>query len=182
MSHQIELSDATFARLQKLAEPLVDSIETVINKLADFYEHEHSTQPNPPPAPPAESARPFRAASPPDLTHTKVLSVAIEGTPLTTRNWNGLLFEMVRRAKDRLSNGDEANRLIIVNFVHGRKDDEGYRFIPEVGLSVQGQDANAAWMGAYHIARQLGIQVNVEFLWRAKQGAAFPGATGRMST
>ena len=181
MSHQVDLSDATFERLQKLAVPLVDSIETVITKLADFYEREHSAQTNPRVAQTAEGPRPFSAASPPDLTHTKVLSVKLGGTPLTKANWNGLLFEIIRRAKDRLSSEDDARRLIIVKFVHGKKDEEGYRFIPEVGLSVQGQDANSAWRGACHIAQQLGIPVNVEFLWRAKEGAAFPGVTGRLS-
>jgi hypothetical protein len=63
----------------------------------------------------------------------------------------------------------------------GRKEDEGYRFMPEIGLSIQGQDANSAWRGARHIARQLGIPVETEFLWRHKEGAAFPGVTGRLS-
>ena len=182
MSHQIELSDATFARLQKLAVPLVDNTEGVINKLADFYEREHPAQANlKKVAPTAEGPRPFSADAPPDLTHTKVLSVELAGTPLAKTNWHGLLFEIIRRARDRLSGQDDARRLIIVKFVHGKKEEEGYRFIPEVGLSVQGQDANSAWRGAYHIAQQLGIAVDVEFLWRVKEGAAFPGETGRLS-
>ena len=182
MSHKVDLSDATLKRLQKHAVPLVDSVETVVRKLIDFYEREHSAQPKLKSPPAAERARTFSATSPPDLTHTKVLSVKLGGTPLTKRNWNGLLFEAIRRAKDRLSSEIDARRLIIVNFVHGKKEGEGYVFIPEVGLSVQGQDSNSAWRGACHIAQKLGIPVEVEFLWRAKEGAAFPGVTGRLST
>ncbi len=181
MPRQVELSDATFERLQNHAVPLVDSVEAVINRLAAFYEDSKPTRPNPVQAPSTEGPRQFNAASPPDLTHTKILSVELGGMPLPKPNWNRLLFEMSRQAKDRLSSGDNPRRLITVNFVDGKKEDEGYRFIPEIGLSVQGQDANSAWAGACHIAQQLGIPVEVEFLWRAKEGAAFPGVTGRLS-
>jgi hypothetical protein len=83
--------------------------------------------------------------------------------------------------KERLAKTDEARRLIIVNFVPGEKKDEGYRFVPELGISVQGQDAKDSWKGASHIAKQLGVPVEVEFLWRMKEGAEFPGVTGRLS-
>jgi hypothetical protein len=96
--------------------------------------------------------------------------------------WNGLLFHMIRLIpKERLSKADEARRLIIVNFVIGKKEHEGYRFVPEHGISVQGQDANDSWKGASHIAQSLGIPLEVEFLWRMKAGAAHPGVTGRLS-
>jgi hypothetical protein len=184
MPHHVELSDATFTRLQKLATPLVDSTETVIAKLADFYERHNLPQSASSTASVQAEWRPrvFSAASPPDLTYTKVLSIKIGGSLLNKGTWNGLLFEMIRRAKTHISNSDDAQRLILVNFVPGKKEDEGYRFIPEVGFSVQGQDANSAWKGAFHIARQLGIPIEVEFLWRHKQGAAHPGVTGRLST
>jgi hypothetical protein len=183
MPRPVELSDTTFARLQKLATPLVDNIESVVAKLADFYEKNNPSQS----ASSTETVqaerrpRPFLVASPPDLTHTKILSIKIGGSLLNKGTWNGLLFELVRRAKPHFSNSADAQRLILVNFVHGKKEDEGYRFIPEVGLSVQGQDANSAWKGAFHIARQLGIPIEVEFLWRDKEGAAFPGVTGHLS-
>lgn len=183
MPQSVELSDVAFARLQKLATPLVDSIETVIMKLTDFYEKQHSLSPAPirPDTLSTPSPQHFKTGAPPDLTHTKVLSVKIGGIPLKKPNWNGLLFEVIRRANGRLGNNDNAKRIMLVNFVHGQKEDEGYRFIPEVGLSVQGQDANSAWRGASHIAQQIGIPIEAEFLWRNKEGASFPGVTGRLS-
>ncbi|MGH7109964.1 MAG: T4SS efffector SepA family protein [Stellaceae bacterium] len=183
MTHPVELSDALFARLQKLAVPLVDNTETVIAKLADYYETQKQSQSTPS----TESiqaerrSRRFLAVSPPDLTHTKVLSIKIEGVFLHKPTWNGLLFELIRRAKAHLSDDDAKQRLIIVNFAHGKKEDDGYSFIPEIGLSVQGQTANAAWKGAFHIARRLSIPIEVEFLWKDKEGAAFPGMIGRLN-
>jgi hypothetical protein len=186
MTQCVELSDALFARLQKLATPLVDNFETLIARLADSYENNQqnlsqstlsleSRQVE-------QISRRFLAGSPPDLKHTKVLSIQIGGAPLHKATWNGLLFELLRRAKSYLQNNDDAQRLIIVNFVHGKKEDEGYTFIPEIGLSIQGQTANSAWRGAFHIARQLSIPIEVQFLWRDKEGAAFPGMTGRLAT
>jgi hypothetical protein len=50
--------------------------------------------------------------------------------------------------------------------VKGKKEDEGYRYLADVNLSVQGQDANAAWKGASHMAKQLNCPFEVIFAWR----------------
>lgn len=68
-----------------------------------------------------------------------------------------------------------------MNFVDGQKNDEGYRYLPDVGISIQGQDANGAWKAACYIAQQLGFPLTVTFVWREKEGAAFPGVTGRFT-
>jgi hypothetical protein len=185
MSHLVDFADTTVARLQRLdlTVPLVDNIETVVNKLADFYEQARSAQPQQtamsaqsPPGP-----RQFNGASPPDLTHTKVLSVKIGGAPITDASWSGLLYETIRRAKGQITK-DGASRLLLVNFVIGKKEVQGFRHLPEAGISVQGQNANYAWRGASHIAKELGIPIDVEFLWRAdKEGAAHPGVAGRLT-
>ncbi|HYB91249.1 MAG TPA: hypothetical protein VEC38_09400 [Candidatus Binataceae bacterium] len=184
MPHNIELSDATFERLKKLAEPLVDTTETVIVKLLDTQEAGGSTRANGV-GKPAQSAHPqardFSAASPPSLTHTKVLVLKLNGAPLRDLTWNGLLAEAIKLAKAEVRTQDELGRLVTVPFVTGRKETEGFHFIEGIGLSVQGQDANAAWRASYHIARQLGIAIEAEFVWRAKDGAVFPGLTGRLS-
>jgi hypothetical protein len=63
-------------------------------------------------------------------------------------------------------------------FAEGEKTSEGFRFLSDVGLSVQGQDANGAWKGACHVAQQLGCALKVTFIWRDKDEAAFPGVKG----
>jgi hypothetical protein len=123
--------------------------------------------------------RTFNTTSVPKLTHTKLLSAKV-GKEDIRPTWNGLLLHLIRRIpKD--TKADEIRRLLIVNFAPGKKEDEGYRFVPELGISVQGQDADGAWKGASHIAQKLGVPVEVEFLWRMKDGAALPGVTGRLS-
>ena len=68
-----------------------------------------------------------------------------------------------------------------MNFVDGQKNDEGYRYLPDVGISIQGQDANGAWKAACHIAQQLGFPLTVTFVSREKESAAFPDVTGRFT-
>jgi hypothetical protein len=179
---RVELTDATFARLQRLAVPLVDSIETVVEKLINAYEQDHQEQPNGrKPVQTAVHPRQFDASSPPELKHAKLLSAKLNGRALKEAKWNGLLVEAIRLAKAGARTDDELRRLVPVNFVLKRKEDEGYRFFADIGMSVQGQDANSAWKGAYHIAQQLGIDIEAEFQWRAKDRAAYPGVTGRLS-
>ena len=183
MSPSVELTPATFTRLQAHAVPLVDTIESVINRLLDAFEMKDGT-----PAPAAgssdgNSVRQFNPNTPPDLTHTKTLAIEFGGKPLGRGdvNWNGLLNAAAREAKAKAKSAAELKKLMVVNFVEGEKTDEGFRFLSDVGLSVQGQDANGAWKGACHVAQQLGCQLKVTFIWRNKEGATFPGVTGQFS-
>ena len=75
MSPSVELSPQTFARLQAHAVPLVDSIESVINRIVDYYEAKSGK-----PVPTSEgddskNVRQFTPATPPSLKHTQVLTV-----------------------------------------------------------------------------------------------------------
>jgi hypothetical protein len=65
--------------------------------------------------------------------------------------------------------------------VKGRKDDEGYGYLPDIDVSVQGQDANAACRAIVVAAQGLGIGVDVGFMWRPKEGAAHPGERARLT-
>jgi hypothetical protein len=182
MMPSIELSPQTFARLQAHAVPLVDNIETVIGRLLDFFEASDGL---PTARAGGSHAKPreFNPLSPPSLTYSKVIAAEFCGRPLGRRqaNWNGLLNVAVREAKGRAKSAAEVKQLIVIQHVEGRKEDEGYRFLPEVGISIQGQDANAAWKAVCHIAQKLGVAAGATFVWRETKRAAFPGVTGQLS-
>jgi hypothetical protein len=180
MPPSVDLSSQTFTRLQGHAVPLIDNIETVINRLLDFYDARNGAA-TAQPTSASSGTREFNPTMPPDLKHTKVLSIVLCGKELgrPESNWNALLIAAIREAMARLKKIDAVKRIVIVNSTVGKKEDEGYRYLPDVGLSVQGQDANAAWKAALHIAKQLACEVDVEFAWRSKEDAAFPGVTGR---
>jgi hypothetical protein len=177
MSPTVELSQPTFSRLQKYAVPLVDDIQSVINKLADFYD-DHAGAP----APSAQAApQLFNPASPPDLTHTKILSVTFAQTELdpAQHNWNRLLDQAIVVASGVLKDPKKVISLLKIHAVAGKKEDQGYRFLAHCGLSVQGQDANASWRAIYRIAKALNIPFDVEFMWAQKDGLAYAGQSGR---
>ena len=181
MPHSVEISDRTFSRLQQHAIPLVDKIEDVIVRLltaanaatAPGAQQEAAAEPS-------KWTEVFSAGSPPDLKHTKVTSAELDGQllPKSDTNWNGLLRTAVRRAKANSRSESELRQLLIVNSIIGRKEDEGYFYLEDVRISVQGQDSAGAWTGAHHIFRELKIPFRVHFIWRAKDDAAFPGKSG----
>jgi hypothetical protein len=189
MLRKIELTAETFTRLQKHAVPLVDTFETLVNRILDVYEKNNG------PGKDEESdsdsdfttfvgdVKDFSWGSPPDLTHTKVLAAEFCKVRLSRADatWNGILNEAIRVAKKRTRSEDEFKRIILVNFVVGKKEDEGYRYLADIGISVQGQDANAAWKAAAYIAKQLKCPFEVTFTWRMKEDAAHPGITGRLT-
>ena len=181
MAPSIDLSPNTFGRLQAHAVPLVDTLESLINRLIDSYEKNGKDQAAPPGIVDGKVVRSFNPGAPPDLTHTKILGAVLDNQPLGRGqdNWNGLLNEAVRLAKARAKSPAELKSLVTVNFVEGQKTGEGYRHMPDLGISLQGQDANGAWRAACHIAQQLKCQLSVTFAWREKDGAAFPGTTGQ---
>ena len=79
-----------------------------------------------------------------------------------------------------LNDFQQLQRICPVNMVEGRKEDEGYGFLAEAGISVQGQAANTACRSLIAIAHSLQVPVEITFLWRTKEGAAHPGDRARL--
>lgn len=177
---QIDLAPNVFNRLQKLAVPLVDTLDTVLTRVLDAYEHNGQASK----AASTENApqNTYSPAALPSLTHTKVLAARLNGISVSGPNWNSLYLHLIRESKVTSKHADEVRRLILTNYVIGKKEDEGYRYLPEQGFSVQGVDANGAARGMFHIAKQMNWKLDVEFAWRQKEDAAFPGQIAKIST
>ncbi|WP_375567600.1 T4SS efffector SepA family protein [Oceaniradius stylonematis] len=175
----ISLSQSAFERLQRHAKPFVDTPESVILRALDALELS-AGQPLPEESADGSSELQVDARALPRLTHTKVLDAAIDGEPLAKPNWNSLLDEMLRRAMKRVGSFEELHRTCPVNMVKGRKEDEGYGYLPEIDISVQGQDANGACRAVVTAAQALGMSLDLGFMWRLKETAAHPGERGRI--
>jgi hypothetical protein len=177
---QIEISNSTFMRLQRLASPLEDTPDSVIVRLIDYCEGANF---NPAIAYTAYSQNPtktFDCGNAPKLTHTKVVNAKINGRTLGNKsNWNNLLSESVIFAAGYCKTEEDLRRAIIVNFVKGRRVDKGYRFLPKVDISIQGQSAGDAWKAIWHIVKRFDVPVEVDFVWHNKPEAAHPGEAGR---
>jgi hypothetical protein len=177
MSPQITISPATFSRLQKYAEPLIDDIDSVINKVMDVAESKTASPT------PTGNVKDFSGGNPPNLTFTKLLSAEVGGKTLgkSETTWNHLLVEAITQAAAKLKDVNALKRLILVNHVAGKKEDQGYRYIAPAGVSVQGQDAVGAWKAASHILKSLHIPAEVVFVWHDNDKAVHPGVTGKLA-
>lgn len=173
----IELSDDLFARLQNHAVPFVDTPISVIERALAALEAGDESAADPGRA---DAPRAFNPAAAPDLSHTTPHKAIVGDTPLGKGEvyWNPLMYAVINQAAGRGVNKEDLMALITVNRVDGRKEDQGYRYLPGVGISVQGQGANAAWKQAYRIASSIGIRLDVVFAWQSHPKAAMPNTLG----
>jgi hypothetical protein len=188
MTPQISISQSLFLKLQELAEPFVDTPESVISKIAEFYQYHHKEgykpNKNAQSAPIDAGVMVFQPDAPPDLSFTRPVSIELEGVKFDKAKlyWNPLLFEIIRLAGIKLKDTDKLKQLLLCNYADGQTgEDTGYRFIPEADLSVQGGAANSVWKAISHLVKQLGLKVDVTFVWEDKPKAAHPTKTARMT-
>lgn len=173
----VELSDATFKRLQAHAKPLIDTTSSVIDRLLDHYECDRQRHAPKSENGPAGMLR-FDPADLPSLTHTKLRRAVLDGRELPRPNWNELARIAIETGLERLGGFEQLSRITDARIVKGTKTDEGYSPLGTTGISVQGADAMDAWRITLGLARKLSMPVEVVFEWREKEGAAHPGATG----
>lgn len=175
----IPIEQSTFERLQRHAKPLVDTTDTVVNRALDALENHEGLA-----SPEEDSSTAERKIDPrklPNLTHTKVLDASLDGNRVAKPNWNSLLEKVLVHAMKQLADFDELRKLCPVNMVQGCKEDEGYRHLAEIDVSVQGMSANDACGALVIAAQSLRLELEIVFLWRTREGAAYPGERARLS-
>lgn len=178
----VDLSTRTITRLQKHAIPLIDTFDSVIAKLLDSYEAKGQRA-----GERGEGIQPriqvFDPAAPPNLAHTTLRSIKFSGQVLAPSEtyWNTLMLLTIRKVAETGISAERLKSHVMANSVIGRKEEDGYKFVPDVGLSVQGQDANGAWKTIYHLASTFNVPVEVAFSWKNHPKAAVPGATGSLT-
>ena len=170
----ILISDENFVRLQRLAVPLVDTADTVIGKALDALEGAVDQSQG--------KERIFLAAAAPDLSFTSMRSASVDGRVLPNDEtyWNAVLIATIRAARQHGATLNQIRTNLLANHVVGSKDDGGYKPVPGIDLSVQGQDAKNAWKATAYLADAFGIRVEVAFIWQNNPKAALPGQAGRM--
>jgi len=177
MPPSVELTDQIFARLQAHAVPLVDTPLTVIERALDALE---AADEEPAPQRKVGGPRSFNPAAAPNLAHTTPRRAEVGGAtlPKSKSYWNPIMFEVIELAAKQGISAEDLLDLLTIPAVKGKKEDNGYRYLLEADLSVQGQDANSAWKQTYRIASSVGIRVQVVFVWQDNPKAAMPGMTG----
>jgi hypothetical protein len=174
--HPLTLSDSTFALLQSLAKPFVDTPESVIVRLA---EEELARRAAPPTTrvqqPTSDGAIRLDPERHESLTHAKLLSASFDGKELHRPKWNGLLDHAHVVARQRLGSFEALQRISRAHLRPGRYEEDGFHYLAEGDFSIQGVDSNFAWAHSLGLARHLRIPIRVKFEWRHKEGVARPG-------
>jgi hypothetical protein len=177
MMPQVTLEASTIERMKAYAEALVDTMDTVILKGLDAIDMVKAKTNEP-----TSAERIFNPASPPNLAYTTVKSVVWKGKRLSPAEayWNPLMFIVIRECVKHMTK-EQARNLILCNKVTGKKEDNGYKYVDEVGVSIQGQDANNAWKTTYNVLQALKMPVEVIFAWQDNPKATTPGAIGKFA-
>ena len=178
---EITIEQTTFARLQRHALALVDTADTVVRRALDALDAVEGCGHEEVPANPTQVDHEVDVRQLPDVTHTKVLAARIGGEGIEKPNWNRLLDRVVVLAMRNAGSFDHLNRMCPVNMVAGQKTIEGYHYLSEIDVSVQGLSAKEACGALIDIARRCGTDLEITFQWRNKDGAERPGETRRLT-
>jgi len=176
MLPNIDISESLFARVQSFAIPLVDTFETVMHKALDALQAQNGN----PGGATSNSARTLNPAAAPNLSFTTVHSILLNGKrmPPAETYWNNLLRAVIIKANETLST-EELTELVICNNVVGKKEDNGYNYLKEAGISVQATEANKAWKATYLVAKAIKLPLEVDFSWQENPKAAMPSQHGK---
>ena len=155
----------------------MDTPESVILRLVD-QELERSPGVRPRSAEITPSAIRLESDRPESLTHSRVLYAVVDGKEVDRPNWNNILDRLHVIGRTRLGSFDELKRATRARIRDGKYEKDGFHYVSEIGLSIQGTDSNTAWDYSLRLARELRVRVHIRFEWRDKQGAAHPGQTG----
>jgi len=183
----LEVPEALFRRLQKLAVPLVDTHVTVLERVISAYESRNGHSQGEGTAGTSKQQAgqgllEFSPDAPPDLRHADVRIASFDGRKAF--GWNKLVQEAHSAAMSRLGSVDTLRGATKSSFIAGRAtpDDvkRGYRYVPGINISIQNVDAAHAWSNTLRLARHLRVEVEVEFEWKQKADSAYPGRRGRL--
>jgi hypothetical protein len=168
----INVSQTQFERFQKFAEPFVDSHESAFEKVLCLAENGHSM--------PTKTSDAYGLTTLPDLKHTTITSIRIGAKTMDTNYWNSALIEVLKVAKP-YGSLTEAVKALPVNISTEKKTLQGYKWYPELHLSVQGLAATEAAKTMLSLAEKYGFALEIDFFWQSKPEAANPGQKAKLA-
>jgi hypothetical protein len=177
----IRINDATFADLKSVATWLgiktpSETIDRIVRDAMDQLGMERDDDPGIALSTTNNGATEFETA--PGLSFTKPLSAAVNGKAVHNPRWSSILLTVIAQVKSKGFVGDKLVRELHVPSKPEQYEEEGFKYHPELGISVQGQSASDVWKEVDRLAKKWGIPVTVEFWWRQNPKAQYPGRTG----
>jgi len=190
MSPLIQISDEVYKKLKERAKSPQDTPSDIIasllgiqNKVEDPPAEQRLAESSVPEILPEEEhydeTLKLDPDTPEDLYFTTIIQGHFENKKIAT--WNELIDTAHIVAVEKIETYDALKKLTNSDIVMGAYNENGFRPIPSIGISIQGDSPNQAWKNALHIARKLKVTVEILFEWERKFTAARPGSRGVLS-
>jgi hypothetical protein len=177
----VRINDATFTDLSTLktwfgTKTPSETIDRIVREAMEQLGMERDDEPDEAAPTTSDGAMQFDTA--PGLAFTKPLAASINGKSLHSPRWSAILLAMIAQMKAKGFEGEKLVRELATPAKAERYEDEGFKYHPDLGISVQGQSASDAWKEVDRLAKKWRIPVTVEFWWRQNPKAQYPGKTG----
>lgn len=178
----VRINDATFADLSTLktwygTKTPSETIDRLVRETMEQLGMERDDEPETVVATTSgEAPRQFERA--PGLSFTKPLAASINGKALHSPRWSSILLMTIAQVKAKGVEGEKLVRELAIPAKAERYEEEGFKYHPDLGISVQGQSAADCWKEVDRLAQKWRFSVSVEFKWRQNEKAQYPGKTG----
>ena len=169
----IEVREEDLKRLRELAG--IFEIKEVVTKILDDFLEDYTA---PDESNTSKSARAFSFSELPSLSHTKFVTGSFAGIAANKPTWNGLLGQAIEVAYQRVGSVDKIAKIAPLNLISGKRTEGGYKYLSSVNVSYQGVSATYAARYLGELGKALSVPIRIEFRWRTKDEAEFPGVTG----
>lgn len=177
----VRINDATFADLSTLktwygTKTPSETIDRLVREAMEELGVERDEEPGDVVTTTTDGAMQFDTT--PGLAFTKPLAASINGKALHSPRWSAILLAMIGQVKAKGVQGEKLARELAIPAKAEQYQEEGFKYYPDLGISVQGQSASDCWKEVDRLAKKWRIPVSVEFWWRQNPKAQYPGKTG----
>lgn len=160
----IRISDGTFSDLKTISKWLEietpsRTIESLVGEMMNKLDLE----------------REVNNEATPDLRFTKILSAQVNGKVIQRPNWASLLIEVISVVSSKGVTGEKLVNALEVPARETQYLQDGYKYHPNIRLSIQGQSAQDAWREIERLSNNWKIPVSINFKWRDNPDAPDSG-------
>jgi hypothetical protein len=173
----VRINDATFAELKTISTWLgtqtpVDTITQLVREKLDALGLERDGADE---TDVAADGDEMHFDKTPGLSFTRLVSAKVNGAAVAKPNWANMLLDTIAAVKAKGVSGDKLVSELQIPTKAYQHNEEGFRFHPELGISVQGQSAQEAWKEIERLAKKWKLPVEAHFQWRQNDKAQHPG-------
>jgi hypothetical protein len=90
----------------------------------------------------------------------------VNGKKIHHPRWSVILLTTIAQVKAKGFEGEKLVEELDIPAKSEAYEEDGFRYHPDLGISVQGQSASEAWKEVDRLAKKWRIPATVEFWWR----------------